>query len=85
MTNTIHCFVTLLYSIYWLLHVSAVACHHQGAFLDPSELLEIQIEWMVYHIVCGYVAVHIVGYFYYMSFCLRRYMMALKAAFTFCI
>jgi hypothetical protein len=29
--------VPLLYSIYWLLHVSAVACHHQGA-LDPSEL-----------------------------------------------
>jgi hypothetical protein len=27
-----------------------------GSFLDPSELLEIQIEWMVYHIMCGYVA-----------------------------
>jgi hypothetical protein len=27
-----------------------------GSFLGPSELLEIQIEWMVYHIVCGYVA-----------------------------
>jgi hypothetical protein len=27
-----------------------------GSFLDPSELLEIQIEWVVYHIVCGYVA-----------------------------
>jgi hypothetical protein len=26
-----------------------------GSFLDPSELLEIQIEWVVYHIVCGYV------------------------------
>jgi hypothetical protein len=26
------------------------------SFLDPSELLEIQIEWVVYHIVCGYVA-----------------------------
>jgi hypothetical protein len=23
--------VPLLYSIYWLLHVSVVACHHQGA------------------------------------------------------
>jgi hypothetical protein len=23
--------VPLLYSIHWLLHVSAVACHHQGA------------------------------------------------------
>jgi hypothetical protein len=27
-----------------------------GNFLDPSELLEIQIEWVVYHIMCGYVA-----------------------------
>jgi hypothetical protein len=25
------------------------------SFLDPSELLEIQIEWVVYHIICGYV------------------------------
>jgi hypothetical protein len=27
-----------------------------GSFLDPSELLEIQIEWVVYHIMYGYVA-----------------------------
>jgi hypothetical protein len=27
-----------------------------GGFLDPSELLEIQIEWVVHHIMCGYVA-----------------------------
>jgi hypothetical protein len=27
-----------------------------GSFIDISELLEIQIEWMVYHIMCGYVA-----------------------------
>jgi hypothetical protein len=27
-----------------------------GSFLDPSELLEIQIEWVVYHIMCGYVS-----------------------------
>jgi hypothetical protein len=27
-----------------------------GSFLDPSELLEIQIEWVVYHTMCGYVA-----------------------------
>jgi hypothetical protein len=27
-----------------------------GSFSDPSELLEIQIEWVVYHIMCGYVA-----------------------------
>jgi hypothetical protein len=27
-----------------------------GSFLDPSELLKIQIEWVVYQIMCGYVA-----------------------------
>jgi hypothetical protein len=27
-----------------------------GIFLDPSEILEIQLEWVVYHIMCGYVA-----------------------------
>jgi hypothetical protein len=26
-----------------------------GSFLDPSEFLEIRIEWVVYHIMCGYV------------------------------
>jgi hypothetical protein len=26
-----------------------------GSVLDPSELLEIIIEWVVYHIMCGYV------------------------------
>jgi hypothetical protein len=26
-----------------------------GSVLDPSELLEIQIEWVVYHVMCGYV------------------------------
>jgi hypothetical protein len=25
-----------------------------GSFLDPPELLEIQIKWVVYHIMCGY-------------------------------
>jgi hypothetical protein len=29
-TNNMHRFVPLLYSIYWLLRVSAVACYHQG-------------------------------------------------------
>jgi hypothetical protein len=29
-TNTMHWFVPLLYSIYWLLHVSAIVCHNQG-------------------------------------------------------
>jgi hypothetical protein len=28
-TNTMHKFAPLLYSTYWLLHVSAVACHFQ--------------------------------------------------------
>jgi hypothetical protein len=46
------CITTLFYIL--ALHVSAVACHHQS-FLDPCELLEIQIEWVVYHITCGYV------------------------------
>jgi hypothetical protein len=27
-----------------------------GSFLDPFESLEIQIEWVVNHIMCGYVA-----------------------------
>jgi hypothetical protein len=27
-----------------------------GSYLDPSELPELQIEWVVYHIMCGYVA-----------------------------
>jgi hypothetical protein len=27
-----------------------------GSFLEPSELLEKQIEWVVYNIMCGYVA-----------------------------
>jgi hypothetical protein len=30
-TNTMHRFAPPLYSIYWLLHVSAIVCHHQGA------------------------------------------------------
>jgi hypothetical protein len=28
--------------------------------LDPFELLEIQIEWVVYRIMCGYVATGLV-------------------------
>jgi hypothetical protein len=27
-----------------------------GSFLDPSELLEIQIKWVVYYIMCGYMS-----------------------------
>jgi hypothetical protein len=26
------------------------------SFLDPFEVLEIQIDWVVYHITCGWVA-----------------------------
>jgi hypothetical protein len=43
-----------------LFYILALTCFGSslpslGSFLDPSELLEIQIEWMVYHIMCGYV------------------------------
>jgi hypothetical protein len=48
--------VPLLYSVYWLLHVWASSLPSSGSFLDPSELFEIQIEWVVYHIMCGYLA-----------------------------
>jgi hypothetical protein len=46
-TNTMHCFVPLLYSTYWLLHVSAVVCHQQGASWIRL-LLEIQIDRSVF-------------------------------------
>jgi hypothetical protein len=47
-----------------------------GIFLDASELLETQIEWVLYHIMCGYVTCvpecrgsgccdSQLGYFYY--------------------
>jgi hypothetical protein len=44
----------------YLFYILASTCFgsslpSSGSFLDPSELLEIQIEWVVYHIVCGYV------------------------------
>src|SRR5215475_1328990 len=44
-----------------LFYILAPACFgsslpSSGSVLDPSELLEIQIEWVVYHIMCGYVA-----------------------------
>jgi hypothetical protein len=43
-----------------LLYTLALACFgsslpSSGNFLDPSELLEIRIEWVVYNIMCGYV------------------------------
>jgi hypothetical protein len=44
-----------------LFHVLVPVCFgsslpSSGSFLDLSGLLEIQIEWVVYHIMCGYVA-----------------------------
>jgi hypothetical protein len=41
-------------------HILAPTCFGSslpslGSLLDPSELLQIQIEWVVYHIMCGYV------------------------------
>jgi hypothetical protein len=44
-----------------LFYVLAATCFgssltSSGSFLDPSELLEIQIELVVYHIMCGYMA-----------------------------
>jgi predicted aldo/keto reductase-like oxidoreductase len=38
-TNKMHRFAPLIYSICWLLHVSAVVCHLQGAY-GYSELRE---------------------------------------------
>jgi hypothetical protein len=44
-----------------LFHMLAPTCFgsslpSSGSFLDPSELLEIQIELVLYHVMCGYVA-----------------------------
>jgi hypothetical protein len=52
--------VGILYNV-WLCGLRALTCFgsslpSSGSFLDPSELLEIQIEWVVYHIMCGYMA-----------------------------
>jgi hypothetical protein len=43
-----------------LIYILAPTCFgsnlpSSGSYLDPSELLEIQIGWVVYHIMCGYV------------------------------
>jgi hypothetical protein len=43
-----HRFSPLLYSICWLLHVSAVVCHLQE-LLDPSELRETTDRYGGYH------------------------------------
>jgi hypothetical protein len=46
-----------------LLYVLAPTCFGSslpslGNFLNPPHLLEIQIKWVVDHIMCGYVATH---------------------------
>jgi hypothetical protein len=48
--------VTVLYEVISKIFHTGAALYAAGSFLDPSELLEIQIEWSVYHIMCGYVA-----------------------------
>jgi hypothetical protein len=60
-TNTMHRYAPLLYSIYLLLHVSAVVCHNQGA--SGSEIRENKdrfggvsynvVTWLVCRIVVG--------------------------------
>jgi hypothetical protein len=37
--------VPLLYSTYWLLHVSAVVCHHQGASYVLLSYLKCKSNW----------------------------------------
>jgi hypothetical protein len=44
-----------------LFYILASACFGSSlslseSFLDPSELPEIQIEWVVYHIMCSYMS-----------------------------
>jgi hypothetical protein len=47
-TNTMHRFAPLLYFICWLLHVSAVACHLQGASGSVWVTWNIQTDVVVY-------------------------------------
>jgi hypothetical protein len=61
-TNTIYWLSPLLYSIYWLLHVSAAVCHHQGAsWVRLSYLKYRSIGWYIICVftwpVCGFVVV----------------------------
>jgi hypothetical protein len=50
-TNTMHRFVPLLYFICWLLHVSAVVCHLQGASGSVWVTWKIQIDMVVNHVM----------------------------------
>jgi hypothetical protein len=56
-TNNQHyaltCTAALFYTLAPTCSVSSLPS--SGSFLDHSELLEIQIGWVVYHIMCGYV------------------------------
>jgi hypothetical protein len=55
-TNTMHWFVPLLYSLYWLLHISAVACHHQGAsWIRLSYLKYWSNRWYVIYSIYIYI------------------------------
>jgi hypothetical protein len=49
---------SLYHSLFYVLasvHIGS-SLPSPGSLLDSSELLEIQIGWLVYHIMCGYVA-----------------------------
>jgi hypothetical protein len=60
---TMHCHLNIKYALTCsirLFNVLAPTCFgsslpSSGSFLDPPELLEIQIEWVVYHTMCDYV------------------------------
>jgi hypothetical protein len=59
-SNTNNQYYALIYTIH-LFYILAPTCFDSslpssGSFLDPSELFGIQIEWVVYHVMCGYVA-----------------------------
>jgi hypothetical protein len=51
MTNNMHKFLQLPYSMYRLLHVSAVVCHNQGASGSVVSYMKIHIDLVVYHIM----------------------------------
>jgi hypothetical protein len=38
-------FIKFINYVWYLLHVSALNCHHQGAFLLPSERCSIEEQW----------------------------------------
>jgi hypothetical protein len=49
-------YLPLFIATCWLLHVSAVVCHHQGAYWIHLSYLKNTNWGLVYHITCGYVA-----------------------------